>query len=193
LPGQHRANLIWCGHYPEQLVGALGERFYAGGLRVFGLLLLWPEHAGARYSRTFCDAVDGGAVTIVPCRYLWWRYTSTLNWDQPVDLACGLALQATETYSANDAAVTGAMDQDRVERPHFSRKLTMPRTTFSAGIFRVHSLRDHWASLKSTPSVAPDRSGWEAKPVTKAHSELRGRLIADAQCYLHDCLRGRLQ
>ncbi|HCB1458993.1 TPA: UDP-forming cellulose synthase catalytic subunit, partial [Citrobacter farmeri] len=26
----------------------------------------------------------------VSCRYIWWRYTSTLNWDDPVSLVCGL-------------------------------------------------------------------------------------------------------
>ncbi|GID08685.1 UDP-forming cellulose synthase catalytic subunit [Pseudomonas sp. 008] len=36
---------------------------------------------------------------IVSCRYLWWRYTSTLNWNQPLDLACGLILLVAETYS----------------------------------------------------------------------------------------------
>ncbi|RON08801.1 UDP-forming cellulose synthase catalytic subunit [Pseudomonas brassicacearum] len=37
--------------------------------------------------------------TIVSCRYLWWRYTSTLNWNQPLDLACGMILLVAETYS----------------------------------------------------------------------------------------------
>jgi cellulose synthase (UDP-forming) len=35
----------------------------------------------------------------VSCRYLWWRYTSTLNWDNGLDLVCGLILLAAETYS----------------------------------------------------------------------------------------------
>lgn len=35
----------------------------------------------------------------ISCRYLWWRYTSTLNWDDPVSLTCGLLLLAAETYS----------------------------------------------------------------------------------------------
>lgn len=35
----------------------------------------------------------------ISCRYLWWRYTSTLNWDDPVSLICGLLLLAAETYS----------------------------------------------------------------------------------------------
>ncbi|MDN6632479.1 MAG: UDP-forming cellulose synthase catalytic subunit, partial [Enterobacterales bacterium] len=32
-------------------------------------------------------------------RYIWWRYTSTLNWDDPVSLICGLLLLAAETYA----------------------------------------------------------------------------------------------
>ncbi|WP_459177324.1 UDP-forming cellulose synthase catalytic subunit [Ewingella americana] len=35
----------------------------------------------------------------ISCRYLWWRYTSTLNWDDPVSLICGLLLLGAETYS----------------------------------------------------------------------------------------------
>ena len=36
---------------------------------------------------------------IVSCRYLWWRYTATLNWNDALDLACGLILLAAESYS----------------------------------------------------------------------------------------------
>ncbi len=36
---------------------------------------------------------------IISCRYLWWRYTATLNWNHPLDLVCGLVLLAAETYS----------------------------------------------------------------------------------------------
>lgn len=35
----------------------------------------------------------------VSCRYLWWRYTSTLNWDDPLSLTFGLLLIAAETYA----------------------------------------------------------------------------------------------
>ncbi|WP_431224238.1 UDP-forming cellulose synthase catalytic subunit [Serratia sp. L9] len=35
----------------------------------------------------------------VSCRYLWWRYTATLNWDDPVSLVCGLLLLIAETYA----------------------------------------------------------------------------------------------
>lgn len=36
---------------------------------------------------------------IASCRYLWWRYTATLNWDASLDLVCGLILLVAETYS----------------------------------------------------------------------------------------------
>lgn len=35
----------------------------------------------------------------VSCRYLWWRYTATLNWDDPLSLTCGLLLLIAETYA----------------------------------------------------------------------------------------------
>lgn len=35
----------------------------------------------------------------VSCRYLWWRYTETLNWNDAVDMTCGLLLLGAETYT----------------------------------------------------------------------------------------------
>jgi cellulose synthase (UDP-forming) len=35
----------------------------------------------------------------ISSRYMWWRYSSTLNWDDPVSLVCGLILLAAETYA----------------------------------------------------------------------------------------------
>lgn len=35
----------------------------------------------------------------ISCRYIWWRYTSTLNWDDPLSLICGLLLLGAETYA----------------------------------------------------------------------------------------------
>ena len=35
----------------------------------------------------------------VSCRYIWWRYTSTLNWNDPLSLAFGLGLLFAETYA----------------------------------------------------------------------------------------------
>lgn len=36
---------------------------------------------------------------VVSCRYLWWRYTATLNWDSALDLSFGIVLVLAETYS----------------------------------------------------------------------------------------------
>lgn len=36
---------------------------------------------------------------IVSCRYLWWRYTSTLHWDDPLDAGFGIALVVAESHS----------------------------------------------------------------------------------------------
>lgn len=36
---------------------------------------------------------------VISCRYLWWRYTSTLNWGNSLDLIFGLILLLAETYS----------------------------------------------------------------------------------------------
>ncbi|WP_286790450.1 MULTISPECIES: UDP-forming cellulose synthase catalytic subunit [unclassified Pseudomonas] len=36
---------------------------------------------------------------LVSCRYFWWRYTQTLNWENPLDVICGLLLLLAETYS----------------------------------------------------------------------------------------------
>ncbi|VTT28824.1 cellulose synthase catalytic subunit [Klebsiella pneumoniae] len=35
----------------------------------------------------------------ISCRYLWWRYTATLNWNDPLSLTFGVLLIAAETYS----------------------------------------------------------------------------------------------
>ncbi|PLR34105.1 UDP-forming cellulose synthase catalytic subunit [Chimaeribacter coloradensis] len=35
----------------------------------------------------------------VSCRYLWWRYTQTLNWDDSLSLIFGLTLLVAETYA----------------------------------------------------------------------------------------------
>ncbi|WP_219064067.1 UDP-forming cellulose synthase catalytic subunit [Pseudomonas sp. UMAB-08] len=36
---------------------------------------------------------------IVSCRYLWWRYTATLNWDYPLEFSLGVLLLVAETFS----------------------------------------------------------------------------------------------
>lgn len=35
----------------------------------------------------------------ISCRYLWWRYTSTLHWANDLDLVLGMILLLAETYS----------------------------------------------------------------------------------------------
>lgn len=35
----------------------------------------------------------------VSCRYIWWRYTSTLDWLDPMSLFCGMLLLFAETYA----------------------------------------------------------------------------------------------
>jgi len=35
----------------------------------------------------------------VSCRYIWWRYTSTLDWNDPLSLTFGLILLFAETYA----------------------------------------------------------------------------------------------
>ena len=36
---------------------------------------------------------------IISSRYLWWRYTSTINWNDTFSLVCGLLLILAETYA----------------------------------------------------------------------------------------------
>lgn len=36
---------------------------------------------------------------LISCRYMWWRYTATLNWDDPLSVVCGCFLLVAETYS----------------------------------------------------------------------------------------------
>lgn len=40
-----------------------------------------------------------GLSLIASTRYLWWRYSYTLNWTQPFDLATGILLLGAETYA----------------------------------------------------------------------------------------------
>lgn len=36
---------------------------------------------------------------LISCRYMWWRFTSTLNWDDPLSVTCGCFLLVAELYS----------------------------------------------------------------------------------------------
>ncbi len=55
--------------------------------------------AGAAHPGPFLGADADRAVADVSCRYIWWRYTSTLNWNDPVSLVCGIILLFAETYA----------------------------------------------------------------------------------------------
>ncbi|MCO7516765.1 UDP-forming cellulose synthase catalytic subunit [Pseudomonas guariconensis] len=64
------------------------------------ILLLWGiallvRHMPGRFPTLMLIVLS----TIISCRYLWWRYTSTLNWNDTTDLVCGLILLVAETYS----------------------------------------------------------------------------------------------
>lgn len=68
--------------------------------QVLFTLLLWGlamlvRHVPGRFATLLLVLLS----VIVSSRYLWWRYTATLNWDTPLDLFCGLVLLAAETYS----------------------------------------------------------------------------------------------
>ncbi|MFS2221585.1 UDP-forming cellulose synthase catalytic subunit [Pantoea sp. B65] len=64
------------------------------------VLLLWAvamvvRRVPGRLSTTMLIVLS----LTVSCRYLWWRYTATLNWDDPLSLTFGLMLIAAETFS----------------------------------------------------------------------------------------------
>lgn len=64
------------------------------------LLLLWAvammvRRIPGRFSALMLIVLS----LTVSCRYIWWRYTSTLNWNDPVSLVCGLILLIAETYA----------------------------------------------------------------------------------------------
>ncbi|MCU5773830.1 UDP-forming cellulose synthase catalytic subunit [Erwiniaceae bacterium BAC15a-03b] len=64
------------------------------------VLLLWAvamvvRRVPGRLSTTMLIVLS----LTVSCRYLWWRYTSTLNWDDPLSLTFGLLLIVAETFS----------------------------------------------------------------------------------------------
>ena len=96
------------------------RRFVLGVVTVFSgvlalLCITQPFNPLAQF--TFLVLLWGGALLVrrlpgrfsalmmivlsltVSCRYIWWRYTSTLNWSDPVSLVCGLILLFAETYA----------------------------------------------------------------------------------------------
>lgn len=96
------------------------SRLYCWGLAAVGLLFVLlsitaPFDMGAQVVFMVAlwllawvlHSVPGRYVTlmlillsvIVSCRYLWWRYTSTLHWDDPLDVLLGAVLLLAETYA----------------------------------------------------------------------------------------------
>lgn len=64
------------------------------------ILLLWGtalvvRRVPGRYSTLVLIVLS----LVVSCRYLWWRYTDTLHWDNTLDLTFGIMLLLAETYS----------------------------------------------------------------------------------------------
>lgn len=64
------------------------------------VLLLWVvamlvRHMPGRFPTLLMIILS----VLISCRYLWWRYTSTLNWNDWLDLTTGLLLLAAETYA----------------------------------------------------------------------------------------------
>lgn len=64
------------------------------------VLLLWAgammmRHIPGRFPTLMLIVLS----LTVSSRYLWWRYTSTLNWNSKLDLVCGVVLLLAETYS----------------------------------------------------------------------------------------------
>ncbi|CAI3805869.1 Cellulose synthase catalytic subunit [UDP-forming] [Pseudomonas sp. MM221] len=71
---------------------------YLAQLVFIGLLLgiaMLVRHMPGRFPTLMLIVLS----TIISCRYLWWRYTATLNWNDTTDLVCGVILLAAETYS----------------------------------------------------------------------------------------------
>ncbi|TKI07814.1 UDP-forming cellulose synthase catalytic subunit [Martelella alba] len=77
----------------------ISQPFSLWGQFVFVLLLWCIAMAVRRIPGRLPALVLIALSMIISCRYLWWRYTATLNWDDPVSLVCGLLLLGAETYS----------------------------------------------------------------------------------------------
>lgn len=70
------------------------------GAQFVFVLLLWAIAVSIRHiPGRFPSLVLIVLSTIVASRYLWWRYTATLNWNDSLDLSLGLTLLAAETYA----------------------------------------------------------------------------------------------
>lgn len=75
------------------------EPFGSQAQLLFSLLLWMLAMVLWRLPGTFPTLLLILLSAIVSCRYLWWRYNSTLHWDSALDLTLGLVLLAAETYA----------------------------------------------------------------------------------------------
>lgn len=66
---------------------------------VFVLLLWLAALVVRRVPGHFATLMLIALSVTVSARYIWWRYTATLNWNNNLDLTFGLLLLAAETYS----------------------------------------------------------------------------------------------
>ena len=66
---------------------------------VFVLVLWAMAMAVRRVPGRFASLLMIMLSLLVSCRYLWWRYSSTLNWDDGLSLFFGLLLLFAETYA----------------------------------------------------------------------------------------------
>lgn len=66
---------------------------------VFVLVLWGMAMAVRRVQGRFANLLMIMLSLLVSCRYLWWRYSSTLNWDDGFSLFFGMLLLFAETYA----------------------------------------------------------------------------------------------
>ncbi|WP_107850633.1 UDP-forming cellulose synthase catalytic subunit [Oceanimonas marisflavi] len=92
---------IWLMLALALLLALLGvtQPFGYGAQLVF-VALLWMlammvRHLPGRFPTLLMIVLS----VLISCRYLWWRYSATLNWNSNLDLTLGLILLAAETYS----------------------------------------------------------------------------------------------
>lgn len=68
--------------------------------QILFMLLLWVIALSVRHlPGRFYTLVMILMSVVVASRYLWWRYTATLNWNSSLDLTFGILLLAAETYA----------------------------------------------------------------------------------------------
>lgn len=96
---QRLLNLLFASLAGMLLVFSITQPLDYGSQFVF-VLLLWVialtvRNVPGRFSTLVMIVLS----VIVASRYLWWRYTATLNWNSQLDLTFGLLLLAAETYA----------------------------------------------------------------------------------------------